>query len=230
MNITEFDNYILYMDNHLLVVNKPAGLLVQGDQTGDLTLLEQSKVFLKEKFDKKGNVYLGLVQRIDRPVSGIVVFARTSKAAGRLSEAIRQRHIRKTYIALVQGVPNQQDKLIDYLDRNGVTSIIADSDTGKKAELSYKRLDSKKNVSLLEIDLHTGRHHQIRVQFSSRGFPILGDFRYGSKTRFGNKALALHASRLSLQHPVSKEWMTFKSYPDSSYWPIDSECKEILFK
>ncbi len=230
MNIFEFKKLILYIDNHLLVANKPAGLLVQGDQTGDSTLLELSKVFLKHEFDKKGNVYLGLVQRIDRPVSGIVVFARTSKAAGRLSEAIRQRQFRKTYVALVQGVPDQQDKLIDYLDRNGVTSIIVDSDTGKKAELSYKRLDSKKNVSLLEIDLHTGRHHQIRVQFASRGFPILGDFRYGSKTRFGNKALALHASRLTLQHPVSKEWLTFNSCPDMSYWPIDSECKEIIFK
>lgn len=206
---------IIYEDNHLLVVNKPAGMLVQGDITGDESLLEIAKKYIKEKYNKPGNIFLGLVHRLDRPTSGVIVFARTSKAASRLSKQFREKTIEKYYVALVQGKIPKSGILKDKISRNGATSKIGY--TGKQAELKYKLLKYKNNISKVEIKLITGRHHQIRVQFAERGNPILGDFRYGSKIKFGNKALALHAFSISLIHPTKKEKMIFNFNPDD-YW------------
>lgn len=206
---------IIYEDNHLLVANKPAGMLVQGDITGDESLLEITKKYIKEKYNKPGNVFLGLVHRLDRPASGVIVLARTSKAASRLSKQFREKTIEKYYVALVEGKIPKSGILKDKISRNGANSKI--NNNGKQAELKYKLLKYKNNVSKVEIKLITGRHHQIRVQFAERGNPILGDFRYGSKIKFGKKALALHSYSLSLAHPTTKENMTFEFEPDD-YW------------
>ena len=208
---------ILFCDNHLLVVRKPAGLLIQGDKSGDATLLELCKEFLKHEFDKPGNVFLGLVHRLDRPVSGVVVFARTSKAASRLGEQFRNCETKKIYCALLQGKVEESGVLEDYISRNRITSHLTTQDKGQYAKLFFKRLYFSNNISFVEIELATGRHHQIRVQFGRRGFPILGDFRYGSKIQFGDKNIALHAQELSFFHPVTKEQMNFEARPDD-YW------------
>lgn len=205
---------IIYCDNHLFVVNKVAGLLVQRDSSGDPSLLELSKACIKREFKKPGNVYLGLVHRLDRPVSGIVIFARTSKSAARLSEQFRHRTVRKVYHALVEGKVPREGVWFDNIIRNGVTSRITQSKKGLPAELSFTRLNYNEGISFVQIELGTGRHHQIRVQFASRGYPILGDFRYGSRVKFGDKALALHARALTINHPVKKVAMTFlANYP-----------------
>ncbi len=206
---------IIYEDNHLLVINKPAGILVQGDITGDESLLETAKKYIKVKYNKPGNVFLGLVHRLDRPTSGIIVFAKTSKSASRLSKQFKEKTIEKYYVALVEGKIPKSGVLKDKISRNGATSKI--SSTGKQAELKYKLLEYKNNISKVEIELITGRHHQIRVQFAKRNNFILGDFRYGSKIKFGNKALALHSFSLSLIHPTTKEKMTFEFEPED-YW------------
>ena len=207
----------IFIDNHLLVINKPTGILVQGDRSGDLSLLDMAKAYIKEKYAKPGNVYLGLVHRLDRPASGLVVLARTSKAAARLSEQFRERRVSKVYLALVEGEVPPEAYWSDRIIRNGVTSRIGTNDEGGLARLSYRCIKCEKNVSLVEINLETGRHHQIRLQFSSRGFPLLGDFRYGSKITFGDKAIALHARSLTLSHPTKNEIMTFAAEPDNSW-------------
>ncbi len=209
---------IIYIDNHLLVVRKPAGVLAQGDKTGDPTILEQGRMFLKERFNKPGNVFLGLVHRLDRPVSGVMVLARTSKAAGRLTTQFRTRDVDKHYWALVQGKVQESGLMIDRISRHGPTSHIARNGEGQEAELFYHRLGWKDGTSWVEIDLHTGRHHQILVQFAHRGHPVLGDFRYGSKRGFPERSLALHAYKITIEHPVHKEPMTFTSDPEH-YWP-----------
>ncbi len=208
----------LYSDNHLLVLNKPAGLLIQKDSTGDESLFDIARHFLKTTYNKPGNVYLGLVHRLDRPVSGAVVFARTSKAAGRLSDQFRRKTVKKKYWALVKGRTPEQGRLINWIRRDGVNSVITTDSSGKKAELAYRLVKQFDEMSLLEINLDTGRHHQIRVQLSYIGFPIIGDFRYGSKITFPNRALALHALSVSINHPVRLERMTFTAPLDSS-WP-----------
>jgi len=210
---------ILYIDNHLLVVCKPAGMLVQGDKTGDPTLLERARSYIKQEFNKPGNVYLGLVHRLDRPVSGVVVLARTSKAAGRLSRQIRNKEIEKRYWALVEGNPPQQNRLVDDIQREGATSKIVEKGTGKTAEMRYQRLMHSKGISLLEVDLVTGRHHQIRLQLANMGFPIIGDFRYGSKLKFPNRSIALHARSIQLLHPVQLKKVLFEAEP-ADYWPF----------
>ena len=207
---------ILYLDNHLFVVNKKAGLLVQGDKTGDTTLLELCKAYLKKVYQKPGNVFLALVHRLDRPTSGVVVFGRTSKAASRLSEQFREHKIKKIYWALVRGCLPEQGEMQDFLLRKEQKSFTV-SENGKSAALCYKRLAFQNDISLVEIEMKTGRHHQIRVQFSSRGFPIIGDFKYGSKTKFPNGNLALHARSVTLFHPVTKETMTFQANPDKCW-------------
>ena len=209
---------VLYTDNHLLVVRKPAGMLVQGDRTGDTSLLDYARKYIKDKYNKPGNVYLGLVHRLDRPTSGVVVFALTSKAAKRLSEQFRVGSVRKIYWALVEGKTPTSGTLVDRIHRHGITSHIARGDGGQRAELSFRRLRYHKGVSWIEIELATGRHHQIRVQFSHRGYPVIGDFRYGSKVKFGQKALALHARSLTISHPTRKEEMTFLAELES-FWP-----------
>lgn len=200
---------ILFIDNHLLVVCKPAGLLVQGDSTGDETLLEQAKAYLKERFGKPGNVFLGLVHRLDRPVSGVLLLARTSKAAARISEQFRTGNAGKVYLAIVEGEVPLEGEWVDRIVRAGPTSRIAKEREGQEARLSFRRLQYKNGFSQVEVALHTGRHHQIRLQFASRGYPLLGDFRYGSKIKFGERAVALHARSLTVIHPTLKKEMTF---------------------
>lgn len=210
---------IVYQDNHLIVVNKPAGVLIQGDKSGDRPLCDYVQHYIKTTFNKPGNVFLGLVHRLDRPVSGVVVFAKTSKAASRLSTQFRQKTIRKTYLALVKGKPPVSGILEDRIERNGVTSRIVQEKTGKLSKLTYQRLQYRKGLSLVEVHLETGRHHQIRVQLANLGFPILGDFRYGSKEKFPHKSVALHAHNLQLIHPTTKEKIAFSSsLPE--YWPL----------
>ena len=206
---------IIFIDNHLLVLNKPAGILIQGDKTGDPTLLDEARLYLKERFNKPGNVYLGLVHRLDRPVSGVVVFARTSKAAARLSEQFRTKSPKKIYLALAEGEVPTEGEWTDRIVRKGVTSSIGKDAEGQRAELKFRRLDYDGKKSLVEIELATGRHHQIRVQFASRGHPIIGDVRYGSKIKFGDRALALHARSLTIIHPTLKKEMTFTSDPEN---------------
>ncbi len=200
---------LIYLDNHLLVANKPAGLLVQGDMTGDPTLLDVAKRFLKKKYNKPGNVYLGLVHRLDRPVSGVVVFARTSKAASRLSEQFRNKKIKKAYKALVRGKIAASGTLVNRIEKQGRVSRIVTGERGKIAELSFERLRYENGLSEVGIDLKTGRHHQIRVQFAAVGFPIIGDLKYGSDDRFSERGIALHADSVTISHPISKKEMQF---------------------
>lgn len=209
---------VLHLDNHLLVVRKPAGVLVQGDQTGDVSLLEMGKAFLKTQFQKPGAVFLGLVHRLDRPASGVVVFARTSKAASRLSAQFRTRVVEKHYWALVQGETPSQGHLVHHLMRRQTKSRVVDSPEGQRAELSYRRLAYDDGVSWVHVDLETGRHHQIRVQFSTIGHPLLGDLKYGATMPFPNWALALHARSLCVTHPTTQERLTFTAEPEP-FWP-----------
>ncbi len=202
---------IIYIDNHLLVINKPPGILVQGDATKRTTLLDVSKEHLRREFNKTGNVYLGLVHRLDRLVSGTIVFARTSKAASRLSEQFRNGAIHKVYTAIIEGSIAKEGQFIDYIGRKGSRSYITGNTSGKYAKLKYKLIKKINDFSFVEIYLLTGRHHQIRVQFSHRGYPILGDFRYGAQNGLPDKAIALHARSITLSHPVSKSKLNFKA-------------------
>ncbi len=203
---------ILYEDNHLLVVYKPANLLSQGDSTKDLDLLSLLKEYLKEKYHKKGNAYVGMVQRLDRPVSGVMVYAKTSKAASRLSEQIRLHQMNKQYLAVIHGILKEKNgEWRDYLEKleTGKT-VISTKEKGKEAILKYEVIEEKDNYSLVKIDLKTGRHHQIRVQFASRNHPLYGDGRYGT---LENETIALCCYQLSFFHPITKEKLTFTHPP-----------------
>lgn len=210
----------LYLDNHLLVIEKKAGQLTQADRTGDTDLLMTWREYIKIRFNKPGNVYLGLVHRLDRPVSGVMVFARTSKAAARLAEQFRTQKIEKKYLALVEGRPGLSGTMEDYLLKKGgrVKRAASEKQGAKKARLSFRTLAESGGKSLVEIDLETGRSHQIRVQFSSRGFPLVGDVKYGASTEFDGKNLALHAFSLSFDHPTRKDRLVFES-PLPAAWP-----------
>ncbi len=208
---------VIYQDNHLLVVNKPAGQLVQGDHTGRPTLLDEAKAWLKERYNKPGNVYLGLVHRLDRPASGVVVLARTSKAASRLSAEIRAHRPRKIYWAQVAGKTPLKDAWTDHLQRQQFFSKIVAAPQGKEARLSFKRLNHHNGISLVEISLETGRHHQIRVQFAHHGFPLVGDRRYGSTLAFADQAIALHAREMHIRHPTKGEEMHFVAEPERNW-------------
>lgn len=209
--------HVLHLDNHLLVVRKPSGLLAQGDQTGDASLLDQARAYVKGKSNKPGNVFMGLVHRLDRPTSGVMVFARTSKAASRLVNQFRTRQTKKVYWALVHGKTPAKGRFRDRLARRQTKSRIVQTG-GQLAELSFHRLAIQNELSWIEVTLDTGRHHQIRVQFAHRGHPVLGDFKYGSRTPFPNRALALHARSLTLIHPTKQTPMTFTAEPDP-FWP-----------
>ena len=213
------DSSILYLDNHLLVLNKPAGVLVQGDASGDLDLLTAGKAFLKERFNKPGNVFLGLVHRLDRPVSGVMVFARTSKAASRLANQFRARTVHKWYVAMVKGRMIGHGTLIDYVRKDHRTVRIVDENhpKGLRAELSYKVLKHIKDRSIVLVKLATGRPHQIRVQLSNQGFPIIGDFKYGAKEELDGRNLALHSGLLEIEHPTRQEQMKW-SAPVPDIW------------
>ena len=207
---------VIYIDNHLLVVRKPSGMLAQGDRTGDRSLLEYGKAYVKAAFNKPGDAFLGLVHRLDRPTSGVMVFARTSKAAARLSEQFRARRIGKIYWALVEGKTPREGRMADTLLRAGPSSRV--SDRGQEAVLGFRRLRFERGISWVEVRPKTGRHHQIRVQFAHRGHPVVGDFRYGASIGFPEKSLALHARALTLLHPTRKEEMTFTAAPEV-FWP-----------
>lgn len=212
---------ILYEDNHLLVVIKPVNILSQSDITGDIDMLSILKKYIKEKYNKPGNVYLGLVHRLDRPTGGIMVFARTSKAARRLSEQIKNNKLKKSYLAVVSNLKMPSGTLINYMDKKeDGTSIITDKENGKYAELSYNEISKKGIYSLVEINLKTGRHHQIRLQFSNINSPLYGDKRYGKGEEGG---LALCAYKLEFIHPVTKEKLKFENYPDYSKFKLFKE-------
>ena len=211
---------VLFEDNQIIVVEKPFNIPSQGDKTGDTDMLSMVKDYVKEKYNKPGNVYIGLVHRLDRPTGGVMVFARTSKAAGRLSDEIRERKIQKTYLAICNGkFDEKKGTMKDYLwkDEKKNTSYVvkASKKNAKEAILDYEVLkyDEKEDVSLVKIDLHTGRHHQIRVQFSSRMHALYGDTKYYGKG--GNAQLCLWAYKLSLIHPTTKEELTYIDLPES---------------
>ena len=215
------DIKILYEDNHLLVVVKPANLPTCLDSSKDKDLLSLMKEYIKEKYHKPGNVYLGLVHRLDRPTEGIIVFAKTSKAAERLSKQINNKEFTKTYYAVVEGTPEKEGTLKDYLykDEKTNTSYIKDESKGKLAILEYQNIKTVNNLSLIRINLLTGRHHQIRVQFSSRNYPLYADHKYNQNFINNSKeTLALIAKELSFYHPITKELLHFeielpKKYP-----------------
>ena len=205
---------VLYEDNHIIVVEKPCNVLSQSDSTKDMDLLTMVKEYVKEKYNKPGNVYIGLVHRLDRPVGGIMVFARSSKAASRLSDMIKNKEFSKKYLAVVRGrLDKKEDELVDYLlKQEDGNTIVTTKEKGKLSKLRYKVLEENKsnNLTLVEIELLTGRHHQIRVQFASRGHSLYGDQRYGIKD---NKQIALWAYNIKFMHPVKKELMNFTLFP-----------------
>ncbi len=212
---------ILYEDNHLLVINKPPNLLSQPDRTGDADVLTLLKNDLKIRYKKPGNVYLGLVHRLDRPVGGVMVFAKTSKAAARLSKQIRNRKFRKVYLAVVRGRPKKSARLRHYLSKDYATnmvSIVAQaSKDAKEAILDYTRLAAGKRLSLLKISLITGRPHQIRVQLNALGHPLYGDLRYDPHSNSPGQQIALFSHEISCNHPTLKKVVTFKDFPASVY-------------
>ncbi|MFN4853400.1 MAG: RluA family pseudouridine synthase [Bacteroidota bacterium] len=203
------DEDILYCDNHLLVINKKPSQVVQADKTGDESLQEMAKQYIKIRFDKPGDVYLGIVHRIDRPVSGVLVFARTSKAAARISEAFREKKVQKTYWAVVKNQPPaSQGTCIDYLVKNeklNKSFVTKEPAKGQKSELHYKLLGKSDNYYLLEVKPITGRHHQIRAQLSAMGCPIKGDVKYGFDRTNKDASIHLHARRIVFPHPVKEE-------------------------
>ena len=201
-------NNVLYEDNHIIVVEKKINIPVQEDESKDEDLLSIIKNFLKEKYNKPGNVYLGLVHRLDRPVGGIMVFAKTSKAASRLSEQVRVHKMNKKYYAVVIGDVKDSDTFKDKLLKNNKTNMVEVNDKGKEAILEYKKVKMIDNMSLVDINLITGRSHQIRVQFASRNHPLYGDQRYNRDSKVGEQ-IALYAYSLSFYHPTTKELMTF---------------------
>ena len=217
---------ILFEDNHIILVVKPQNIPSQADESGDKDMLTLVKEYIKEKYEKPGEAYVGLVHRLDRPTGGIMVFAKTSKAAGRLSEQIRENKMQKTYYAITTHIPQaKQDTLLNYLkkdEKNNIVKIVTMADTGaKKAELSYKVLQTNDDdTALLEVKLITGRGHQIRVQLSGINCPLWGDNKYGRDKTKMSKNLGLWAGRLEFLHPVTKVKMTFACPPqvDEEPW------------
>ncbi len=211
---------VIYEDNHILVIEKPINVPMQEDESKDLDVIRFTKEYLRVKYNKPGNVFCGLVHRLDRPVGGVVVLAKTSKAASRLSDSVRTHKMTKKYCAVVVGKLPKEKILIDYLikDEKTNTSRVTSDKLGKYSELTYKVLQSKDNQSLIQIDLKTGRSHQIRVQFASRQCPLFGDQRYNKDAKVGQQ-LALWATELSFPHPTTQEVLTFKSeLPNTEPW------------
>ena len=217
------DDLLIYEDNHLLVLHKPAGELVQGDRTGDPSVLDEAKAWLKARHDRPGNVFLGLVHRLDRTVGGVMVFARTSKAAARLSEQIRARTMEKRYLAIVRGHPSPPaDALTSWLtlDHGRSRVVAAETPGALRAELRFETTERGPTTSRLAVELGTGRHHQIRVQLAALGHPIVGDMRYGPKVRLRTRvrSIGLYAVRLAFDHPTRDERMVFECAPAAD-WP-----------
>lgn len=215
---------VVYEDNHIIVVNKTASEIVQGDKTGDVPLSELVKQYLKEKYAKPGNVFLGVTHRLDRPVSGLVVFAKTGKALTRLNEMFRKGEVKKTYWAIVkQALKEEEGELVSFLVRNEKQnkSYAYDREVpnSKKAILHYRLIGKSQNYSLLEVDLKTGRHHQIRCQLAKMGCPIKGDLKYGFPRSNPDGSICLHARRVRFVHPVSKELIDLVApVPDGNLW------------
>ena len=215
---------VVYEDNHLIIVNKTASEIVQGDKTGDTPLSETVKQYIKEKYAKPGNVFLGVVYRLDRPVSGLVVFAKTSKALARLNEMFRNSEVKKTYWAIVkQRPPQDEGELVNYLVRNEKQnkSYAYDKEVknSKKAVLHYRLIGHSQNYFLLEVDLKTGRHHQIRCQLAKMGCPIKGDLKYGFARSNPDGSICLHAHRVKFVHHVSKELIDVTApLPSGNLW------------
>lgn len=206
---------LVYEDNHLLVACKLPGELVQGDITGDVPLLEKVRHYIKVTYNKPGNVYCGLVHRLDRPTSGLVVFAKTSKALARLNAIFQNREVEKTYYAVTKkAMQPAQGKLTHYLKKNSAKnkSFVGKAETkgAKKAELTYRLISTSQNYFLYEVGLLTGRHHQIRAQFAAAGAPLKGDLKYGFPRSNSDGSISLHAGKMNLLHPVTKEKLTFK--------------------
>jgi len=224
MHSTKDNLEVLFEDNHLLIVNKKSGDIVQGDKTGDKPLSDVVKEYIKEKYNKPGEVFLGVVHRLDRPTSGIIIFARTSKALERLNKMLRERTISKTYWAVVKNTPlKEKDSLIHFLKKNPKnnksTVFTKETDASKKAILHYLVIKKLDNYSLLEIDLETGRHHQIRAQLAYIGSPIKGDLKYGASRSNKDGSIHLHARKISFTHPVSKENILFLApIPNETIW------------
>ena len=217
---------ILYEDNHLLVVEKPINIPVQEDASKDIDLLTILKDDIKKRYNKPGNVFLALVHRLDRPVGGVIIFAKTSKAASRLSEQFRTNKVEKRYLTIVRGTPeNSADVLVDYLLKNNkqnkVSVVSKHVKQAKKAILDYERLETNDQLSLLKVTLHTGRPHQIRVQLSSRGLPIFGDQKYGQNVNKIGQQIALWSYEMTFKHPTKDEELTIKSLPpDKHPWSL----------
>ncbi len=215
---------VLYEDNHLIAVNKRVGDLVQGDQTGDETLADEVKAYIKVKYNKPGDVFLGIVHRIDRPVSGVVLFARTSKALARLNKMFQEKTIKKTYWAIVDKRPNEESGRLEHYikknqEKNRVNVFDKEKSGGKIAILNYQLLVSFTNYHLLEVDLETGRHHQIRAQLSRMGCHIKGDLKYGAKRSNPDGGISLHSRMVSLMHPVKNEPLVITATPpDDTLW------------
>ena len=217
---------ILYQDNHLIIVNKLSSEIVQGDKTGDVPLSETVRAYIKEEFQKPGNVFTGVIHRIDRPTSGAVVFAKTSKALSRMNELVKERGMKKIYWAIVKNVPNEpQAEIIHYLVRNNKKNKSTAYDkplpNSKEAVLNYKVIGKSDNYYLLEIDLKTGRHHQIRAQLAAIGCPIKGDLKYGFPRSNKDASISLHARSVEFIHPVKKEKIHIEApTPNNSLWEM----------
>jgi 23S rRNA pseudouridine1911/1915/1917 synthase len=224
MYSTKKNIQILHEDNHLIIVNKRAGDITQGDKTGDTPLSDVVKQYIKEKYIKPNNVYLGVVHRLDRPTSGVIIFAKTSKALERLNKMLREKQINKTYCSVLKNKPlKEQDTLINFLKKNPKnnksTAFKTENKDTKKAILHYKVIKELDNYSLLEIDLETGRHHQIRCQLSTIGSPIKGDLKYGFDRSNKDGSIHLHARKIEFIHPVSKENIVVTApTPEDAIW------------
>lgn len=229
MEPTMIDDRILYEDNHLIAVNKLPGELSQGDKTGDVSIIDDVKDYLKRKYDKKGNVYLGLPHRLDRPTSGVILFAKTDKALSRLSESFRKGEVDKSYYAIVLERPEKDSaRLINYLvrdeKRNISVSYPREVRNSQKAVLSYRLIAQSDRYYLLDVNLETGRHHQIRSQLKAVGLHIKGDLKYGAPRSNRDGGICLHSRRISFLHPVRKEMVEIIApLPDSDIWPVFKE-------
>jgi 23S rRNA pseudouridine1911/1915/1917 synthase len=218
------EDQILYEDNHLFILNKKCGELVQGDKTGDIPLIDKAKAFIKDKYDKPGNVFMGLPHRIDRPTSGIVILCKTGKALSRMTELFRKKEIQKTYWALVKDEPkSNSNRLFNHLKKNpkqNKSYVVSSKDKdAKQAILSFTKLKSSERYHLLEINLETGRHHQIRTQLANIGSPIKGDLKYGYDRSNPDGGISLHARSVTFIHPIKKEPLSIEApTPKDKLW------------
>jgi len=230
----EIEKWIVYEDNHLIVVNKPAGVLVQGDETGDVPLSELVKQYLRAKYQKPGNVFTGVVHRLDRPVSGLVLLAKTSKALSRMNEQFRSNAIHKTYLAITSRPPVAKEAcLVHWLvkdeKRNVTQAFPKEVSKSLRAELSYKLISQEQAYSLVQVKPVTGRPHQIRVQLATQKSPIVGDVKYGAPTLLADRSICLHAFRLEFIHPVRHEKTLIAAMPPATFpWNLFEQKAKIL--